>query len=76
MLELRSHIKYVILFYLITAFILYKIKPTLMFNGNKIKEFGLGYGKTVFNYHIVLIFSSLIIFYIFELILVKKNNFL
>ena len=72
----REHVKYIIIVYLLLAFLLYKLKPSMMFDDDKIKKFGVGPGKTVFSYHITLIFVSLILFYLFEVIWLKKNNFL
>ena len=76
MLDIRKHIKYVILIYFIIAFVLYKLKPNLIFDKNKIKSFGVGTRKTIFNYYIILIFISILLFYLSELLWIKKNNFL
>ena len=52
------------------------MKPDIMFDKDNVKKFGLGYGKTVFSYQLVLIFIAFLLFYIFELMWLKKNNFL
>ena len=76
MFEVRNGIKYIIIFYIIASVSLYYMKPNLMFDKNTVKKFGLGYGKTVFSYQLVLIFLAFIMFYIFELVWLRKNNFL
>ena len=47
-----------------------------MFNENQVKPHGLGKNKTLFSYQIVTIMIALILFYVFEIITAKKNNFL
>ena len=76
MFEVRNEIKYIIGIYLGISLLILYYKPTIIFNNNKTKKFGTGYKKTVFSYHIVLIFLAIILFYIFEVIWSKKNNFL
>ena len=76
MFEVRNGIKYLILIYLSISLIIYKLKPEIMFDRDSIKKFGIGYGKTVFSYQLVLIFLALILFYIFEIVWLRKNNFL
>ena len=76
MFEVRNGIKYVILLYILISVVLYYMKPDIMFDKDNIKKFGLGYGKTVFSYQLVLIFVAFLLFYIFELMWLKKNNFL
>lgn len=76
MLQIRSELKYVILVYIIFSLLLLQFKPKIMFENNKIKPFGIGTHKTIFNYNISLIFISLIIFFIFEICWLKKNNLL
>lgn len=76
MFEVRNGIKYIVLLYILLAGIIYYIKPDIMFDKDNVKKFGLGYGKTVFSYQLVLIFIAFLLFYIFELMWLKKNNFL
>ena len=76
MFEIRSGINILILIYIISFFALWHYKPQIMFNGNKIKPFGIGPNKTIFNFHIVTIVGAILLFYIFEIIWQKKNNFL
>ena len=76
MFEVRNGIKYIIGIYLGISLLILYYKPIIIFNNNKTKKFGTGYKKTVFSYHIVLIFLAIILFYIFEVIWSKKNNFL
>ena len=60
MFEVRNGIKYLIIVYIALSLLIYYLKPELMFNNKKKKKFGLGYGKTVFSYQLVLIFLSFI----------------
>lgn len=76
MFEVRNGIKYLIIVYIALSLLIYYLKPELMFNNKSVKKFGLGYGKTVFSYQLVLIFLSFILFYIFEIVWLRKNNFL
>ena len=76
MFEVRNGIKYLIFVYLGISLLLWYYKPAIIFDNNKTKIFGTGYKKTVFSYHIVIIFLAIILFYIFEVIKKKKNNFL
>lgn len=75
MLEIRKGINIVIFIYVIGFFALFYYKPKLMFDGDKIKKFGVGNNKTVFNFHIVSIISALLLFYIYEIVWQRKNNF-
>tara|TARA_B110000444_G_C18673773_1_gene516489 strand:- start:61 stop:204 length:144 start_codon:yes stop_codon:yes gene_type:complete len=47
-----------------------------MFNEGEAKPFGIGKNKTVFSYQIAVILLAIIMFYIFEICMAKKNNFL
>lgn len=76
MFDVRNEIKYVVIIYLAISISLWYYKPKLIFNEQKTKRFGTGYKKTVFSYHIVLIFLAIILFYLFEIIWSKNNNFL
>ena len=75
MLEFRKGINVVVLIYVICFFTLYYYRPKIMFNGDKIKEFGVGHNKTVFNFHVVTLIGALLIFYIYEIVWQRKNNF-
>ena len=48
----------------------------LMFKDNKPKEFGVGQNKSIFSYNISIIFIAIIMFYIFEIYWLKRNNFI
>lgn len=75
MFEFRNGINIVVLIYVTLFFTLYYYRPKIMFNGDKIKEFGVGKNKTVFNFHVVTLISGLLIFYIYEIVWQRKNNF-
>ena len=73
---MRNGIKYMIVIYSIIAILIYKLKPQLIFSKDKYKKFGVGPNKTIYNYHILLILLAFILFYIFEVMWLNKNNFL
>jgi hypothetical protein len=76
MFEVRNGIPILIFFYILFCVGLWYVKPKLMFKNKKMKKFGVGSNKTVFNYQIVIIVSALILFYLFEIVWLKKNNFI
>jgi hypothetical protein len=76
MFEVRNSIHILIILYIIICLGIWYLKPTLMFEEDKIKDFGLGNNRTLFSYQIVTIILALILYYIFEIIWLKKNNFL
>lgn len=76
MFEVRNGIPILIFFYILFCVGLWYVKPKLMFKNKKMKRFGVGSNKTVFNYQIVIIVSALILFYLFEIVWLKKNNFI
>jgi len=68
MLNLRISTIYMFSIYVIVSYIIWIYKPSIFFDTNgQIKSFGLGENQTVFYYPLILIFLSIIIFYIFEL---------
>ena len=68
MLNIRFATLYVIAIYIAISYIIWIYKPAIFFTENgKIKSFGLAEDQTVFYYPMILIFLSIIVFYIFEL---------
>lgn len=68
MLSMRSSTVNVIIIYLVTGYLIWSIKPLIFFDEDgDMKTFGLGEDETVFYYPLILIFISIIVFYIFEL---------
>ena len=55
MFQVRKGIHFVIFSYIILCLLIWHYKPSIMFEDNKIKKFGLGYGKTIWNYQITII---------------------
>tara|TARA_B100000242_G_C43054660_1_gene493280 strand:- start:3918 stop:4070 length:153 start_codon:yes stop_codon:yes gene_type:complete len=47
-----------------------------MFKDGQVKEFGVGKNKSIFCYNIVILFLAIIMFYVFEIYWLKKNNFI
>lgn len=76
MFEIRNGLNVLIFIYILSCLTIWYIKPAFMFSGSNMKAFGIGNGKTIFNFYIVNIFIALLLFYIFEIISLKKNNFL
>ncbi len=76
MLEIRNGVNYLIIVYVAVCLSLWYKKPTIMFDGDNVIPFGLGNGKTLFNYYIVVILIAIVLFYMYEIIMLKKNNFL
>ena len=76
MFEVRNGIHIVIVLYIMLCLVLWHVKPKMMFNGSTMKQFGIGENKSVFNYQITIIILAILMFYIFEIIWLKRNNFL
>ncbi len=76
MFQVRKGIHFVIFSYIILCLLIWHYKPSIMFEDNKIKKFGLGYGKTIWNYQITIIILAITIFYLYEIYWMKKNNIL
>ena len=76
MFEVRNNIHLLIIMYVVICLAIWYAKPDIMFNNGEVKPHGLGKNKTLFSYQIVIIMIALIMFYIFEIIMAKKNNFL
>jgi hypothetical protein len=76
MFNVRSGLSLLIMTYICLCILLWCYKPKIMFNGNKVKPFGVGKHKSIFNYNVTIIFMAIIMFYIFEIYWLKKNNFI
>ena len=68
-----KYLKYSILIYIIIAVSIWLIKPTFIFKKKKIKPFGLGKNKTIFNLSIILIIIAIIIVIINYKLFKPKN---
>jgi hypothetical protein len=75
MLEIRNDLHVVILVYIVICVLIWKMKPKFMFgvDGN-MKNFGIGYNKSIFAYPITVIILAILMFYIYEIILLYKAN--
>ncbi len=76
MFEVRNGIHLLIVVYIIISLVIWHIKPNIMFRNDEMLPFGIGKDKSIFNYQIVIILLSILMFYIFEIIWLKRNNFL
>lgn len=76
MFEVRNNIHLLIVIYVVICLGIWYTKPKLMFNDNQVKPYGIGKNKTLFSYQLVTVMLALLLFYIFEIVTAKKNNFL
>ncbi len=76
MFDVRQDLNILIFIYIVLTVTIWYFKPKIMFDGERVRNFGMGNGKTVFNFYIVNIFIAIMLFYIFEIVSLKKNNFL
>jgi hypothetical protein len=76
MFEVSKDFQFLVFIYICISAAIWYYKPNVMFKDNKIKPFGVGKNRTIFSYPIVLIIMSIIMFYIFQLIMLKRTNFL
>ena len=76
MFEVRNSIHILIVFYIVICLGIWYLKPPSMFNDKEVKSFGIGKDKTLFSYQLLTIMLAIILYYLFEKIRIKKNNFL
>jgi len=74
MFEFRNQLHLLIFIYIIISVLIWKLKPSLMFKDGVMKEFGIGQNKTVFAYPIVIIFFAILLFFLFEIMMLYKTN--
>ena len=60
-------LQYSIIVYIMSLLIINMIKPKIIFNGDKKKEFGIGLNKTLFPYMIQCLLLSIFVYLIFNL---------
>ena len=76
MFKTRKGISFLIIMYIIFCILIWYYKPNIMFKDGKVKEFGVGKNKSIFCYMNRYIISLIIMFYVFEIYWLKKNNFI
>lgn len=76
MFKIRSGVSLLIMTYICICILLWTCKPRIMFKGDSMKVFGVGKNKSIFNYNVTIIFLAIIMFYLFEIYWLKKNNFI
>ncbi len=76
MFEVRNSIHILIILYIVICLGIWYLKPTSMFNNKEVKPFGIGKDKTLFSYQLLTIILAVILYYLFEIMWLKKNNFL
>ena len=62
---LSSPLLYTIISFTITMIAIYKLKPKYIFNGNRLKEFGMGYNKSLLPFPVMAILIAIITYFIF-----------
>lgn len=75
MIEFRNSIPFLIIIYIFISYLIWNLKPKIMFQNGKMKQFGVGKNKSLFNYQIVIIFIAIFLFYFYEIYWVKINNY-
>lgn len=74
MINFNEYLKYTIILFIIISIIIWIKKPKLIFDKNsKMRNFGVGSGKTVFYFPIVIIFIAISIYYIFLNLYLRKS---
>ena len=74
MINFDEYFKYTIILFIIISIIIWIKKPKLIFNKNgKMRNYGIGPGKTVFYFPIVIIFLAITIYYIFLNLYLRKS---
>ena len=76
MFKTRKGISFLIIMYIIFCILIWYYKPNIMFKDGQVQEFGVGKNKSIFCYNIVILFLAIIMFYVFEIYWLKKNNFI
>ena len=61
-------LQYSIIIYIISLLMINMMKPKIMFNEDKMKEFGIGNNKTLFPYMIQSLLLSIFVYLIFNLV--------
>ena len=74
MFDFRNDLNILIFFYIIISLSIWYSKPKYMFRDNKMKTFGIGRDKSIISYPVAIIFLAAIMFYIFEIWMLKKTN--
>ena len=75
MIDVRNGIPFLIIIYIFISYLIWNLKPKIMFQNGKMKQFGIGKQKSIFNYQIVVIFLAIFLFYFYEIYWVKINNY-
>lgn len=71
---LSSPLIYTILSFTIIMIVIYRTKPKVIFNGNQLKEFGIGNGKSILPFPVIAMFIAIIIYFTFFYIDKNTNN--
>jgi hypothetical protein len=74
MKRFNNRVKISILIYLLVTCIVYKIKPPIMFEKNKLKEFGVGSTQTLLSFPVFSMMSAIGIYYIFTMLCINYSK--
>jgi hypothetical protein len=74
MINSSEYLKYSIIAYVIISIYIWIKKPSLLFdNQQNIKQFGIGYNKTIFYYPFLIIILAIILYSIFYSFHLRKS---
>ena len=73
MINFNEYVKYSVIIYLMVSLYIWIQKPSLFFDNNKIKQFGIGYGKSIFYYPFIMIILAISIYFIFYSIYLRNS---
>ena len=74
MKKFNNRVKISILLYLLLTCIVYKTKPKVMFENNKLKEFGVGPTQTLCSFPAFSIISAIGIYYTFTMLCINYSK--
>lgn len=64
MIQFNNYLQIITFLYLVIAVSLYLLKPKIMFQNNKMKQFGVGKSKTIFYYPLVIVLFAIVLYII------------
>lgn len=64
MIQFNNYIQIITVLYLFISVSLYLLKPKIMFQSNKMKQFGVGKSKTIFYYPLVIVLVAIVLYII------------
>lgn len=65
---LNSRIIYSVLFYVLLMVLIFMARPSVMFENERLRPFGVGYDKTMFSFGVFSVVLAVLSFYLFCII--------